>query len=244
MPDPSEPQYTPAGVMIDYVLGADESEVRLEILDRDGAVVRAYESEGPGQTTSEAQGMRAAFQFTRGAPRMSSGAGAHRFIWDMRAETGPMVVPGDYHVRLTVGDWSDTKSVSLLPDPRVVAAGVTQSDLIAQYELALLVGGLQRDGRTVAREVAGIVERLEQDSGLLSGQEAQVVRELDAALNDVEGGSYQQPMLVAQISYLNSMINRADQRPGQDAYDRYHELRSELDGITARLEPIRRQLSH
>jgi hypothetical protein len=51
-------------------------------------------------------------------------------------------------------------------------------------------------------------------------------------------------MLVAQASYLDSMLRRADQRPGADAYARYNQLRGELDEILARLEPIRRAMGN
>ena len=44
-------------------------------------------------------------------------------------------------------------------------------------------------------------------------------------------GNYMRPMLIAQLNYLYSMINRADQEPGKDAYDRYEELKQELARI-------------
>ena len=44
------------------------------------------------------------------------------------------------------------------------------------------------------------------------------------------------PMLIPQISYLYSMINRADQRPGKDAYDRYEELRKEWDMLKGKID--------
>jgi predicted RNA-binding protein YlxR (DUF448 family) len=38
-------------------------------------------------------------------------------------------------------------------------------------------------------------------------------------------GPYPQPMLLAQIEYLLGMIDRADQKPGRDAYLRFDELK-------------------
>jgi len=35
---------------------------------------------------------------------------------------------------------------------------------------------------------------------------------------------YQQPMIVDQINYLYRMLDRADQKPGRDAYLRFDEL--------------------
>jgi len=44
-------------------------------------------------------------------------------------------------------------------------------------------------------------------------------------------GPYPQPMLIDQTQYLGSMINRADQRPGNDAYIRFEELSSWFNTI-------------
>jgi len=41
------------------------------------------------------------------------------------------------------------------------------------------------------------------------------------------------PMLIDQLNYLASMLNRADQRPGKDAYDRYEELEGKLYKLLA-----------
>jgi hypothetical protein len=41
------------------------------------------------------------------------------------------------------------------------------------------------------------------------------------------------PMLIDQISYLASMLDRADQMPGKDAYQRYDELQKQFYDIQA-----------
>jgi hypothetical protein len=46
-------------------------------------------------------------------------------------------------------------------------------------------------------------------------------------------------MLIDQIGYLSSMIDRADQRPGRDAFDRYEALHREVDDCRAFLDAIR-----
>ena len=45
-------------------------------------------------------------------------------------------------------------------------------------------------------------------------------------------GTYMQPMLQSQTGYLNSMLGRADQMPGKDAYERYEELKKWLENLT------------
>ena len=45
---------------------------------------------------------------------------------------------------------------------------------------------------------------------------------------NTEKGTYMQPMLIDQIRYLQSMLSRADQKPGKDALIRLKELKSEF----------------
>ena len=40
-----------------------------------------------------------------------------------------------------------------------------------------------------------------------------------------------QPMLINQLSYLMSMLSRADQKPGNDAYTRLDEIKSKFNLI-------------
>lgn len=51
-------------------------------------------------------------------------------------------------------------------------------------------------------------------------------------------GPYPQPKLVDQISYLFSMLNRADQKPGRDAYVRFDELNQELSAYVSEVKKI------
>ena len=43
------------------------------------------------------------------------------------------------------------------------------------------------------------------------------------------------PMLIDQIRYLQAMLSRADQRPGNDAYLRLNELKSEFKVLKEKL---------
>ena len=53
-------------------------------------------------------------------------------------------------------------------------------------------------------------------------------------LNTKEG-TYMQPMLIDQIRYLQSMLSRADQKPGKDALNRLKELKSEFNILKNKL---------
>jgi len=45
-------------------------------------------------------------------------------------------------------------------------------------------------------------------------------------------------MLIDQLQYLASMIDRADQRIGRDAFARYEELRGQLDLLVEAMDEI------
>ena len=77
---------------------------------------------------------------------MPAKAGINRFLWNRRLpgapnvlakdleplnrNDGPMVVPGRYTVRLTIGERSQTQSFDILPDPRIKTSA---ADLEAQF---------------------------------------------------------------------------------------------------------------
>jgi hypothetical protein len=44
-------------------------------------------------------------------------------------------------------------------------------------------------------------------------------------------GTYMQPMLIDQTRYLQSMLGRADQVPGKDAYERLRELKESFSKL-------------
>src|SRR5258706_16456174 len=83
---PDEPEYPAAGARIDYYLASPSGEVKLEILDAAGKVVRSYSSEA-----------RAAAAGGRGGGRRGGGLattlpiriGMNRFGWGLRYARGP-----------------------------------------------------------------------------------------------------------------------------------------------------------
>ncbi|MGD2069263.1 MAG: hypothetical protein PVI57_11365 [Gemmatimonadota bacterium] len=232
------PEYPSAGATVDYFLPeAPTGGITLEILDAGGDVVRSYESRGSGRTMEEGQEMRGPFRRASGSARPPAHAGLNRFTWDFSTELpglprGPMAVPGDYTARLTVGERVLEQPFRVRLDPRVEEDGVTVADLQAQYDLSVDVLGLMGDAQETARDIHGRIRQAE-DAGDTRAVER--LEGLRLELETKEGGSYQTPMLIAQIQYLYGMISRADQPPGSDAYDRYEGLREWLARIRSEL---------
>jgi hypothetical protein len=247
--DSAEPTYRSPGADIDYFLGSEASAVRIEILDEDGELVRTFEGSGSGMRMERDQEMRGPFGRSMGRAAVPTSMGLNRFRWDLqheagRARSGPMAVPGDYTVRLSVGGWTDSAPLRVSIDPRVAEAGITQADLEEQLALNLRI-------RDVIGEARGAVDDLETaktstEEGVDLGGEAQrraeaalaeLMRVEDALVTKTEG-SYQTPRLVDQLNYLYGMTTSADQRPGRDAYLRLEFLEAELERHIGVLERI------
>jgi photosystem II stability/assembly factor-like uncharacterized protein len=179
----------PSGAVIDFVLGAEPGEdetVSIEILTPAGDVVRTL-STMPDDEVSP------------GAQPLQVHEGANRIQWNLRHESipnipgayvfgslqGRRVVPGDYQVRLTVGDWSATEPLEVRMDPRVDA---TMADYLAQdafvagvaAELSAIHRGVARNN-DVKGQIETLLERVEDDPNA-----AAVIEEGGALATDLE----------------------------------------------------------
>ncbi len=229
---PSDPEYPPPGVTIDYMLSRSvEGAMRLEILDRDGSVIRTFVPGEAQPADTAGQGMRGPFGARRPPARLERSAGMHRFVWDMRYpgpvdprtgdadRGGPVAAPGQYQTRLVIGDWSATRNFEIAIDPRVAADGVSDQDLLQQLRVALQVRDLMSDAAATLARV-----RMAQGGEGLSAGAAETLRRLEAELATADDMAYPRPMLVDQIRYLYGMVSRADQPPGGEATARLAEL--------------------
>ena len=177
-----EGQNPPNGAILDFVLvaepgdaesteddeSAEDETVTIEILTAAGDLVRTLSTE-PDEDLSP------------GAEPLSVDRGANRITWDLRYESVPnipgayvfgslqgrRVVPGDYQVRLTVGDWSMTQPLEVRMDPRVDA---TMADYVEQdafvAEVAAELTAIHRAvGRNndVRGQIEALLERIEGD---------------------------------------------------------------------------------
>jgi hypothetical protein len=246
-PGPDEPQYPSTGANVDYWLGEPiEGEMRLEILSSDGEILRSFVGDAaePEADDDEGGGMAAMLARSAGPSTLPRGRGAHRFVWDLRAEGpwhadprllvrfGPMVPPGTYTARLTAGGAAAERSFEVVMDPRVVAEGVDGDVVRAQFALASSVQATVTAARRAAARLAVAKEALADGEEL--GPELAAV---DERLNTAPV-RYSPPMLLDQLDYLYTNLLRADQLPGGDAIARHEELASELAEIVADLDRL------
>jgi photosystem II stability/assembly factor-like uncharacterized protein len=166
--EPAGENPPPGAIFYYYLKSPAQGEVKLEVLDSKGQVVRAYSSHDQ-PFLPPAPPAFPMYWFKPEAP-LSAQAGMHRFIWDIRYATppvaqpgysmstvyggdvprepeGPQALPGAYQLRLTVEGRSYTQPFKLVMDPRVKASA---PDLEKQFALELkLAQALQQANRTM-----------------------------------------------------------------------------------------------
>jgi photosystem II stability/assembly factor-like uncharacterized protein len=236
---PDMPEYPPVGARIDYYLAAPSGEVKLDILDAAGKVVRSYTSEARGGATPSGRGGG-----RRGGALPSTlptKVGMNRFVWDLRypggpttsggemegggfGGNGPLVAPGTYRARLTTTGGVKTETFTVKIDPRVAKDGVTAADLAEQTRFALKV----RDSLAEARQLA---QRVRQAMDAKRGDPARLQAMLDRLVT--KPGPYEDQMFIDQLSNVAREIGQADQKVGASAYERYNDLLREWTAIKA-----------
>ena len=173
---PEEPmgENPPDGALLDFWLKAPAKEVRLEILDARGEVLRTFDSQDRPEPVDPLNLNVPSF-WIRPPQALPASAGMHRFVWDLRlaappafrheptmaaepADTpleprGVLVPPGAYRVRLTVDGRTEEQPLAVRLDPRVPTSA---SDLDQQYALGrALTAAMDRTHRAVAEGMAG-----------------------------------------------------------------------------------------
>jgi photosystem II stability/assembly factor-like uncharacterized protein len=139
----------PAGAVIYFYLKdapKQGTETKIEILDASGKTIRKYSS-----LESEPLDEPALPDDKKPEKEIKPEAGLNRFVWNLRGEqahrvpgyylweynlgaNGPVIAPGQYQVKLTVGSESQTTPLEVKLDPRVK---VSEADLQQQYTMQM-----------------------------------------------------------------------------------------------------------
>ena len=252
------PAYRSAnGVVLSWWVGEgleSAEDAKLEVLDATGRVVRTFEPAREGEPRDRWSG-----------PALTVEAGWNRFRWDLRTDPAatfpgmilwgvrtmaPVVPPGEYTVRLRVGGALASRDLVVKRNPWV--EGVTDEDLVAQYEFGMRIRDqVDRANRAVIEirrvetELAERVEAADDDETLMATAER-----LRAALDEVEGEIYQVrnrsnqdplnfPIKVNnRLANLLSMSERGDGRPTSGMYEVFEIMVGRLEGLLAELEAV------
>ncbi len=243
----------PGAILYYYLKSPAQGEVKLQVLDGRGQVVRAYSSNE--KPWSAAIPPPFPSYWFRPAEQLSTAAGMHRFVWDLRyaappvasrgysmatvfgrnvplEPAGPQALPGSYQVRLTVDGTSYLQLLSLTMDPRVKA---TPQDLEKQFALeAKLAQGLRQANQAIdeireARAAGRINEEVERKLAGGGGRRA--------GGEDEAGGGGEQHVTLSQISgtlaQFIGVVDSADGAPTTQAMQAADAALAKLQSVLA-----------
>lgn len=237
---PDLPEYPPVGAHIDYYLPGPAGDLKLEILDAAGTVVRSYSS-ASAPTAGGRGGGRRGGNLPSALPTKT---GMNRFVWDLRypggpassggemegggfGGGGPLVAPGAYKARLVAGGATKTESFTVKIDPRVAKDGVTVADLAEQTKFALKVRDALAEARQLSQRVRQAIDAKHGDAARLQSISEKLV---------TRSGPYEDQMFIDQIANVGREINQADQKVGASAYERFADLMKEWAPLKAEAE--------
>jgi len=247
-------QNPPVGAIIYYYLKdvpKAGTETKLEILDASGNVVRRYSSaamELPDEPLDPDD--------KKPEKEIKPEAGLNRFVWDLRYEEahrvpgyylweyiggakGPVAVPGQYQVRLTVGDESQVSPLEVKLDPRV---HVSRADLEQQFTLLM---GLHEELngvydavnqiQDVRSQIAGLKRRLPENTSTKSiassadDLEKKLVAVRDRMVNLTisanEDSLAYPPQFDTKLAYLSMDVGSADSAPTEAELLQFEKLK-------------------
>ena len=220
--------YPQTSVDIDYKISNElVEEVFIKITDLEDNVINSYVSSVSSNDDIENYEM-STNEFTYILNNnISKKVGVNRFKWDMRHRgswnkdsrysyrNGPLVKPGKYKVTITIDGTSFSENLEIISDPRIDLGTEVYEE---QEKILIEIRDFMTEVRLFEDEVSKILINKPKNKKYLS---------ISKKLN-TDKGTYMQPMLIDQIRYLQSMLSRADQKPGEDAINRLKELKSEF----------------
>ena len=168
------------GAMLTYWVPEDAGSVRaeIEIMDSSGETIRTMNGRAEEGLNRMAWNLRVSLP---GGEEAEQGGGGGGF---RGASQGPEVVPGDYMVRVTVGEQSSEQPLRVLPDPRVE---VPMADRMAKFE-ASMDAALMNQRFTAAqrrlREVNEAIDKVMETLDGMEGDDVEAIREAGQALKD------------------------------------------------------------
>jgi len=234
-------QYPRTHVIIDYYLPKGASNVQLEILDASNTSLVTILS--GTSSVKEVENMDLSQVFRYVDKRLSTKEGINRFNWNLKQKgawssnksrkfkNGPMVAPGMYTAKLTVNGKSFEQPIEIVIDPRVKDDGISKSDIENQIIK-------QNQIQDLLSEARQLQDKLEKEVNSLKGKKSTRLAKINTLLKQLknDSGAYPQQMFISQVSYLLYMISGADQKPGQDAENRFIELSAQFNTIKQMLK--------
>jgi photosystem II stability/assembly factor-like uncharacterized protein len=257
--EPAGENPPPGAIFYYYLKSAAQGEVKLEVLDARGQVVRSYSSKDQPFTPPTPPAFPA--YWFKPENLLSPAAGLHRFLWDVRYSAPPVAqpeysmftvagrdvprepsgsqaLPGGYQVRLTVDGKTYTQPFKLTMDPRVKT---TPQDLEKQFSLELrLVQALRQANQAVddihAAAQAGKISA--DDEKKLAGSRPR------RGEPEQQGAPGQQPafaQVIGNLSQLIVTVDSADTAPTTQASQAAEKALTQAQALQQQWDALKRK---
>jgi hypothetical protein len=251
------------GVLVRYYL-KDDSDVKLEFMDARGTVIQTFEGDADVEKSNPMQGRRPRFGGGGRSAGPSGKAGANTFQWNLRysgfvdfegmifwsgSNQGPVILPGQYTVRLTAGDEVQTRTFAVKLDPRNET--VTMADLQAQLDFALQIRDKVTEANEAVIRIRGIKGEVTDRQGQTDNSEIRtqgdVVKDkllgVESEIYQVKNQSRQDPLnfpikLNNKLAALLNGVADGDFPPTAQAHDVFDRLEGLLQEEMVRLQLI------
>ncbi|HMQ50111.1 MAG TPA: glycosyl hydrolase [Saprospiraceae bacterium] len=247
----------PGGVPVYFYvknLPADSISVKLSFHLADGTEIRSFSNKAEKEKD-----------------KLALKAGANCFVWNMRHQdattfegmvlwwgqtSGPKAVPGNYQVKLSIGQEAWTESFQILKDPR---SSATLEDMQAQFDFIQSVNDKVSEAhqaiidiRTVRKQLQFVGEGWKDDAAKKPlRDQAQLLDSLmtivETTLYQTKNRSGQDPLnfpirLTNKLAHLHSLSGMGDFRPTEQAIAVKNELTALIDEQLAQWEEIKTSL--
>jgi photosystem II stability/assembly factor-like uncharacterized protein len=268
---PEEPagENPPDGAIIDYVLKSDASDVKIEVVDSSGSVIRQFPNLEPAPPSPKK--LHVPMYWVRSPQQLSGTAGMHRFIWDMHypplealnrdypisaiyhdtplAPQGPLALPGNYTVRLLVGGKTYTQPLVIKEDPRVKTS---TADLHQQFDLEKKIADAMHEDYAALQQLRSLRAQLKAAKSKVQGSAADAVSRLDRQAEVLEGGSggpgvmpggvqsQSLASLNAGLAHIFEVVQGADAAPSTQTVRAATEIREGLAAILTRWNEVKK----
>jgi len=258
------------GAVIYYWLKeAAKDEVKIEILDADNHVVKTLSSKPKTPPSNDDDDPAEAMEAAKKAA-LSTSAGAQQALWDLTFEgselvqnakldsgdptVGPMVLPGNYTLRLTAEGHSVTAPLKVVADPRAL---LSAEDLRAQLSMAMSVREDITRLTQIVRQLRSVRQQLSARNDLLKGnaRAANLVQDSESLIGklDVLEARMHNPKaeivydilamrggakLYSRLSYLYDTLTDSDGPPTQGVKEVYVDQKHELESYDTEFKQL------
>jgi len=217
------------------------TKVKMEVFDPNGELIKSYNQKAKEGLNTFNWNMM--YDNAEGFEGLIMWAGSLR---------GPMAPPGEYTVKLSVGDITQEQKFKLLRDPRYPS---TDADLQAQFDFLIKVRDKLTETHVAIKDIRSAREQMKTLTDKIKGDDnyqdvMDAAKELDKKMTEIEETLYQtknrsgqDPLnfpirLNNKLAALNGVAGSGAWRPTAQSETVRGELTQKIDGELKKLESI------